>query len=324
MPNSNRSFQRQFDAFFMPYVNKYKDRMKLENGRFVHYTSAENALNIFRSRRVWMRNARCMNDYMEVTHGHNLLLKFFHDHSHKQRFIEAFKPCENEAVQKALERFDKWWSNIEFNTFITSISEHETSEDSYGRLSMWRAYSHLSARAAIVLNIPLDPNPARNDLNIILSPVAYFDYQELVNEMNAYLDEVKANTSFLCSLEEPAITNLIFTMLVVATVTLKHKGFKEEKEWRVIYLPHLAPSELISNTIETINGVPQTVYHIPLEDKPTGDVTGLSIPKIFDRIIIGPSEYPHPMYQAFYISLKEAGVEDPHERIIFSGIPLRT
>ena len=113
-------------------------------------------------------------------------------------------------------------------------------------------------------------------------------------------------------------------MLLVAAVSLKHEGFKEEKEWRAIYLPDLYASKLMSRTIETINGVPQTVYQIPLEDNPTEDVTGVSIPQLVERIILGPSEYPFPMYQAFTAALEEAGVENSGSRVIVSGIPLRT
>jgi hypothetical protein len=77
-------------------------------------------------------------------------------------------------------------------------------------------------------------------------------------------------------------------------------------------------------SIETIGGVPQTVYQIPLEENPTEGVSGVDIPQLFERIIIGPSEYPFPMYQAFRLALEEAGVEDAGSRVIISGIPLRT
>src|SRR6266853_1802850 len=44
--------------------------------RCVHYTSAEAALSIIESKRIWMRNATCMTDYREVKHGFTILNKF--------------------------------------------------------------------------------------------------------------------------------------------------------------------------------------------------------------------------------------------------------
>jgi hypothetical protein len=68
----------------------------------------------------------------------------------------------------------------------------------------------------------------------------------------------------------------------------------------------------------------RTVYQILLEENPTAEVTGVGIPQLVERIIIGPSEYPFPMYQAFKAVLEEAGVENAGSRVIISGIPLRT
>jgi hypothetical protein len=43
------------------------------------------------------------------------------------------------TVQEVIGVFNKWWRDIRFNTYITSISKHDRKEDSHGRLSMWRA-----------------------------------------------------------------------------------------------------------------------------------------------------------------------------------------
>jgi hypothetical protein len=51
---------------FFPYHTSRRDRMIESNGRFVHYTSAENAIKIINTKCVWMRNATCMSDYREV------------------------------------------------------------------------------------------------------------------------------------------------------------------------------------------------------------------------------------------------------------------
>jgi hypothetical protein len=62
----------RLEAIFMPYGRRQRDgayeKLKKsgatdERLRFVHYTSAEAALSIIRSKRIWMRNTTCMSDY---------------------------------------------------------------------------------------------------------------------------------------------------------------------------------------------------------------------------------------------------------------------
>jgi hypothetical protein len=86
-------------------------------------------------------------------------------------------------------------------------------------------------------------------------------------------------------------------MLVLLALCLKHKGFSEKKEWRVIYLPHALPSNNLERSIEVVGGVPQTVYKIPLENDAEKQIQGVSIQDVLDRLIIGPSVYPevHPV-----------------------------
>jgi hypothetical protein len=307
---------------FMPHSTERREDMKKRKGLFVHYTSAENAIKIIQSKKVWMRNARCMNDYMEVSHGHDLLVKFFSDDVLKKSFIEALDPCGNEIAQKAMGLFDQWWNNIHLNTFISSISEHDPKENSYGRLSMWRAYGQQSAKAAIVFKAPFDDTP--NGLKLLLVPTAYFNQEELNIELNEVINNVNINRDFLTSQDDQLIINVIFGMFLMTAVSLKHEGFKEEREWRIIYLPELSPSKLMLREIETINGIPQCVYKIPLEDNQMENVVGLTIPSLIEKVIIGPTGYPLSLYNAFTLALEKAGVENPETRVIVSGIPLRT
>jgi transcriptional regulator with XRE-family HTH domain len=110
---------------------------------------------------------------------------------------------------------------------------------------------------------------------------------------------------------------------VVLNVSLKHIGFVEEREWRVIYIPDVNRSELIAPGIEVIGGVPQIIFKVPLEEMPSKNVIGVGIPALVDRVIIGPTAYPGPMYSAFVAVLEGAGVPDARSRVVLSGIPLR-
>ena len=111
-------------------------------------------------------------------------------------------------------------------------------------------------------------------------------------------------------------------MLVNAALCLKHEGFQEEREWRIIHSPNRHPSPLVRASIEVIAGVPQTVYKIPLGGPPP-DLANNDIPHLLDRVIIGPSQYPLALHEAFVSALRGAGVQNPEQRVVMSGIPIR-
>ena len=306
----------------MPYATTRREKMQQRNGRFVHYTSAENALKIIQSKEIWTRNTTCMADYREVQHGYDLLSQFFSQQSKRAAFFEAVNLCAPGIAAEAVGLFDQWWNNIRLTTYICSISEHEDSEDVHGRLSMWRAFGRLPARAAIVIKMP-SPDAAEG-LQVLLSPVAYFGYEKVEEQLWSVISNVKADAEFLQSLDRERIKSAVFYMLVAAAVSLKHEGFAEEREWRVIYLPDAHPSKHIRRSTKVVEGIPQVIFKIPLQDIPEDDVNDVEIPKLVDRIIIGPTAYPIAIYTAFVIALQEAGVTDAAARTVISGIPLRS
>jgi hypothetical protein len=95
------------------------------------------------------------------------------------------------------------------------------------------------------------------------------------------------------------LLGVVFNFLLATVVTLKHEAFHEEREWRVIYSPKRLPSQLMEQGTETIHGVPQIIHKIPLTGPPPDDLAGLDIPSMLDRVIIGPTQYAGPMWEAF-------------------------
>ena len=313
----------ELERIFMPLAHRKRESVRQQGSHFVHYTSADNAVKILTSRRFWMRNVRCMNDYMEASFGHQQLVRLFQNQQLKAAFIETLAPYGDDMGNRVLKHFDEWWNNIQFNTYITSISEHYQSENVYGRLSMWRAYGGASAKAALVLRMPLVPGQAAG-LRLLFSPVEYLAFDEIEQEFWNALRSIRGNAAVLSKLKPDLVFNMAFFMLVLAALCLKHQGFREEKEWRAIYLSHALPSDNIERSVEVIGGVPQTVYKIPLENDAEKQIHGVSIHDIIDRVIIGPSVYPMPIYEAFFSILRDAGIEEPGSRLAVSDIPLRT
>jgi hypothetical protein len=88
-------------------------------------------------------------------------------------------------------------------------------------------------------------------------------------------------------------------MFWFAAISTKHPGFKEEKEWRVVHCPGIYPSNHLIRDIQPVKGVPQPIYKIPLKDIPDEGLTGINIPALVNRIIIGQTKYPLAMGEAF-------------------------
>jgi hypothetical protein len=92
---------------------------------------------------------------------------------------------------------------------------------------------------------------------------------------------------------------------------------------RAIYSPNMQPSPLITPATEIVSGVPQLIYSLPLDGSLAGELAGLDFGVLFDRLIIGPSQYPLTMATAFIGALKSGGVSDAEKRVCASMIPIR-
>jgi hypothetical protein len=315
----------KLETIFMPSARRRRDTIYANLGkpiRFVHYTSADAALSIIKSKRIWMRNTTCMTDYREVGHGFDILNAFFSEDQKRNEFVQALEACAPGSAGEAINLFNGWLQDIRLNTYIMSISEHDDREDLHGRLSMWRAFGGNGARVAIVIKIPQFSGGAAA-LNLLLSPVAYFTAAEVHEELATVIQNIHGNVDFLRSIGRASLIGYVFHMLVAGVVCSKHEGFKEEREWRAIYSPNRSPSPLMESRTEIIAGVPQDVYRLPLDGSVSNALAELDVAKMFDRLIIGPTQYPWVMYTAFAKALAEAGIADAAERVHTSGIPIR-
>jgi hypothetical protein len=209
------------------------------------------------------------------------------------------------------------------NSFVTSISEHDQTEDRHGRLSMWRAFGGTAARVAIVVKVPSSLLRA-GVLNLIFSPVAYLTEEEVKGQFLGIVKNIRENSEFLKSVGSDQVRQSVFNMLVAGVTCLKHEGFKEEREWRLIYGPQRWPSDFIESSTEVVAGIPQVVYKIPLDKVKSPALAEFDLAHILDRLIIGPTQFPWPMYEGFALALKDLGVSEPDKRVVVSGIPIRT
>jgi hypothetical protein len=175
-----------------------------------------------------------MNDPQEVAFGLNTAAPLF---------------CTSEKIKSACgtpERFELLRQTFNFwfnrfgkehlpNTFVLCFSEH-AKEDNDGLLSMWRAYGDHGNGAAIVLDTAqIVP---RDESFLILSKVRYVTEEQRIDwiqtllarcaqiiENNAIPDDKLVVCSFF-----------IFQRLKAFAIFTKYQGFREEIEWRVVYM----------------------------------------------------------------------------------------
>jgi hypothetical protein len=217
--------------------------------------------------------------------------------------------------------FNKWIPLLHRDSFITCVSEHRTEEDLIGRLSMWRAYGKTTGVALILNSEPF--HTPTDALSTFVSPVAYFDPRRFSEEFSRVVTNIENETEFIREKGKEAVKDLLFRMFAFAVICTKHPGFEEEKEWRLIHCPWWWSSTRLRREIVSIQGTPQPIYKVPLEDIPEENLRGIEIPAFLERLIIGPTRDPLAVWEAFRDVLVECGVTNPDQKVIVSDVPLR-
>jgi hypothetical protein len=315
----NSEDQRAWKLFF-PYAAQKLQELKDRELRFAYYTTADTALRIFRSREIWMRDSRTLNDFREIDYGISLLREFYNGAQGLRLKTSLNKVFP--GISYAFEtRLNDWIPHIRNSTFMTCFSEHPHIEDTFGRLSMWRAYGR-STGVALVLKRDFFVSDAPA-LGIVSSPVAYLDGNSFALEAQRLTSNLETNVDILTTLGRDDVLSKLFDAFHFGMLCTKHPGFSEEREWRALLSPVYEETTKYQRKIELINGIPQTVIKVPLREWPDDGIVGLELPNLLDRVIIGPSQFPVTMAQALATEMKAAGIPDPATKITISDIPLR-
>lgn len=319
---NDKKIEKAWEIFFPYSLMKNKQFISGEF-KFVQYTSTQAAMNFIKKAEVWLRNSNGMNDYLEIEHGCDCLRAAFHSESTGKCFKELLSKIHPDLENKLVKYFDGWISKFRFDTYLISISEHPPKEDQFGRLSMWRAYGGRQAVAIVINSQALIREPENNIFEAELMPVIYQDESGFEKDLKELTGRIEKNLDFIKTLGKDNIFEYLFEVFRQVVFTVKHPGFSEEREWRVIYNPSYKKSKYVLEEVVCINGVPQRIYKIPIKNVPEESFTGFEIHDLVDKIIIGPSDNQIILGDAFSSLLRNAGCEAPEKRIRYSGIPLR-
>ncbi len=278
-------------------------------------------MSIITNQEVWLRNAQCMNDFSEVEHGLHCLTTAFKSEDDGKAFQGLLESIFPGIINEFTKIFDSWLPSFRSSTYIACVSEHPPEEDEYGRLSMWRAYGG-KMPVALVLN--KEPFLVDTDaFHAYSNPVAYLDPEDFGEEFRLLSGRINQKIDFIKELGREAVISYLFDIFKNIVLCVKHPGFKEEREWRVVYNPDHKSSQHVITNIASIDGMPQEVYKIPLKDIPDESFHGATIPDFIHKIIIGPSDQQVVLGKTFAKMLENAGCENPSTKIHYSGIPLR-
>ncbi|MGO6781513.1 DUF2971 domain-containing protein [Rhizobium ruizarguesonis] len=293
----------------------------------VHYTTAENALNILKGE-VWLRNTRVMNDVAEVQYGASLIER-------------AIEPGSSSEVEPALRRLgnlldrahpglsDEVYANFRRNlwnlvhrTYVTCLSVHHPEKEENGRLSMWRAYTGNYAGVALVLN-PAPFTQMIEDPSFFSVPVSYATEQELQQKLIKASVDVEQSLSLVAEQPRYLIAWYFGTLLRKIATASKHHGFREEEEWRVMHTRYVDPPDGLRYELATVRGIPQLITKLSIRaDGPFAE-KGITIPNLVRQVIIGPTNYPYVVAEAVQAAMETAGIVDAASKIHISQIPLR-
>ena len=305
---------------FLPGVISKRFEAFRNRTRFVHYTTADTAVSILRTKSVWLRNATAMNDYSELQYGISRVIDFFANPDGAP-FWQRLEDVHAGLAKEIKDLYDGWLNDLKYNTYMICVSEHLAAEDTNGRLSMWRAYGQPNG-VALILNASVFHNSSEV-LRSYSHPVFYYSDDEVQNLFQSIVSTFVSSRAW-CALPRDELKGHVHRMLETFSLGLKHPGFGEELEWRVVHRPGQEESAHVPSSIQIIRGVPQRIHSIPLKALEDDSIPSLDLAELVDRIIVGPCQHPFLIRDALVEELSAAGVADANGKVVVSRIPLRT
>lgn len=198
-----------------------------------HYTSIGTLERIAQTGEIWFSNPLYMNDVDELRYGMNLGLHAVRTHAGLR---EACPPHRYNALLDAFEAlYTAFDEDSAFDVYVFSCSEHDDGIGDDGLLSMWRGYGGDGNGVAIVFDMaPL--LAARTPL--LVRQVRYLSYEQSEAWMDAKLRQFALALDGAGGPVEDmkAAAAALFERIKVFALFTKHRGFHEEREWRLVYL----------------------------------------------------------------------------------------
>lgn len=252
--------QTAINSFEDNWLSKHKYTGDL---KLYHYTTPEGLNSIIRNRSIWSTNNKFLNDPLELQYGSKIIfdkVKLYNDRE------------ENSTIKKILESLDKFDDARKYlysSVYIACFSEKV---DSLNQWIMYAAkgfgynlgilFKSESPETKYSHNIELlKPNRPIDLRKVIYNPLEQLNtIDNLLSEFVLSLKNMLRKKKIIENGSIKMIAMVLYNFLLELMISMKSPSFKEEQEWRLIYMPFKDddPLELIKFRIS--NNKP-TPYH---------------------------------------------------------------
>jgi hypothetical protein len=287
-----------------------------------HYTTMGTLEKIVSSNQMWFSNPLVMNDVEEVRFGINEGTISLVQNSRIREALGNQHDAFQSALLDARERFD---SQHAFDTYVLCLSEHDEG-DADGLLSMWRGYGDGGRGVAIVFDARAIAEV--KDTPLVISKVAYGSrYQRMewfTRAGDSFASILVANQ--IAPDELGVAVAALFSRLRSFSLFTKHTGFREEREWRLAYLPERDGTAALKKHLGYQNGARGVEPKLKLPIEPMPEIGGgapFSLEGIVHSIMLGPSNSSHLALTSTQRMLHALGRPELAKRVHASGIPYR-
>jgi hypothetical protein len=293
-----------------------------ERPLLAHYTTIQTFEQIVTNNEFWFSNPLFMNDFEEVRFGVEQGNQIVMNNAEIARALGTEKtPLFQAAFAKCYSQFA---NEHAINTYVFCLSKHEP-EDNDGLLSMWRGYGANGNGIAIVFDTSKLADLA--DSPLIIGKV---DYESTEGRIS-WLQKKVAEFARLLTVTSVPSEKLylpayaLFERIKYFALFTKHRGFKEEAEWRVVYMPDRDKGGRLNHMFHYSIGKRGIEPKLKFKVLPIPEITvdDLSITKITDRIILGPTVSSPIAVETVRRMLTLAKHPELARRVVASRIPFR-
>jgi len=288
-----------------------------------HYTSIEAFESILASNEIWFSNPLYMNDWEELRFGMS-------DCAQELLFHDGIKnACNGEDGHgKLIRAFDYFLGEFEkkhaFDTYVYCLANHDP-DDHDGRLSMWRGYGANGSGVALVFKssvIPLADEPL-----FMIDRVEYATTPQRREWIRDRLDRLTQafDGNALAEDEVILVAHEWVERIKIFSLFSKHHGFREEDEWRVVYMAERDKGGLLKAMLGyaiTSRGVVPKLK-VPLAPVPGVPSDGISLENLIERIILGPTASSPMAVKSVSRMLDHHNRSSLVDKIVPSMIPFR-
>jgi hypothetical protein len=288
-----------------------------------HYTSISVVERIVANNEIWFSNPLFMNDFEELRFGVNEGMAACFESDDLARVAQSLGIEEQLflSMQQHQRRFNE---REAFDTYVLCFSEH-VAGDRDGSLSMWRGYGANGSGAAIVF----DTSRLKADDGgpLVLSHVVYAtgdQRRDWLKKKMLMIAQALAGES-LSRENVWSLSYAIFERIKLFALFTKHVGFKEENEWRAVYMLSRDPAKRLEKFFNYFVGPRGIEPKLKFKIEPIDGITppDFHLSQIVHRIILGPTVSDELSVASMRRMLKVNGVSELGDRLIASSTPYR-